>query len=240
MKTSQKLLLCAASGLELSGVEAIRTMRGSLVQGVPYGISDRMDVLITGVGIFQATYNVAKALGNPQKKYQMAIGAGIAGAYDTQCVTGTAYVGGEFAFADCATENPDGSMNPLVGSQFLDGDAYPFSHGLIKSPVAGQIASALGIECARVNTVSRIITDPKHIAMVTDRFPAELETMESAAIAYACAMEHVPYAEIRCVSNHTVPKSEGKWDIAGAVGNLGTLLERLLNDNCKLLSEYLG
>jgi nucleoside phosphorylase len=54
--------------------------------------------------------------------------------------------------------------------------------------------------------------------------------MESAALGYVCAQQHIKYAEIRCTSNHVIPKNKGKWQLDGALTALGRSLDTILKD----------
>lgn len=237
MKTSQKLLLCAASQLELGGIDSFRENEQALTPGEPYSLSDRVDVVILGVGHFQSIYHITKALSTG--RYNFVLCAGIAGAYNRAVDLGTVYVAESFQFADCTMEDKYGNKTSIVGSQFLDGDVYPFHKNKIVSPVARELAEMLDLETAGINTLNRTSSQSWQVSEMQEFYPADLETMESAGIAYACAMEHVPYAEIRSVSNHTIPKKEGKWDIPLAVREIGIVLDKILDDNCKLLSKFL-
>lgn len=237
MKTSRKLLICAACASELRGSRALYPSISECRPGSIFQTANGVDVLIYGVGMFQAGYHTAKALADGE--YGLVLAAGIAGAYDSGTELGSAMMASSVAFADCATENPDGSMRPVVGSQFLPANGKPFADGAIPTPVSVEIAESLAISCAKINTVNHICTRKDHLDELLRIFPADIETMESAAVAYTCAMEGVRYAELRGISNHTVPKNEGKWMIAKAIERIGTILDSIISDNCKLLRKYL-
>ncbi len=237
MKTSRKLLICAACAQELKGSSILYPCISADAPGRIFSAADGVDILIYGVGMFQAGYHTARALAGGE--YELVISAGIAGAYDTGTELGGAVMSSSVAFADCAMENPDGSMCPVVGSSFVSADSHPFADGAIPTPVSVEIAESLAISCAKINTVNRICTRKDHIDMLLRNFPADIETMESAAVAYTCAMEGIRYAELRGISNHTVPKNEGKWMIAKAIERIGTILDSIISDNCKLLRKFL-
>jgi len=237
MKTSHKVLICASCAAELGGARSVNPQLDNIKNGEIRPLNGMADVLILGVGIFQSGYNIARALitGN----YRLVIAAGIAGAYSSDIRLGDTYMVYSNAFADCATEDEDGGMEPVVGSRFLPKDTPPFSNGHILSPISRSLATKLGIGCVRANTVNRIRTSRQDIGEILRLYPAELETMESAAIAYTCAMEGVGYAEIRSVSNHTVPKREQKWNFAESTAKLGAIIDKILDGDCKILEEYL-
>ena len=186
--------------------------------------------LITGVGIFQTVYNLTLALA--QKKYDLVITAGIAGDYNRDRDLNQMFMIEKSTFTDTGFEDEEGGFLPLIGSTFLDCNKPPFRERYIYNNVSDEIADKIKLPTATANTVSRTCTDPIHVASLLQQFPADLETMESAAYSYVCALQNVQYAEIRCTSNHILPKKQEKWQIDGALRTLGTHVDRILEEIC--------
>ena len=181
--------------------------------------------LITGVGIFQTVYNLTLALA--QKKYDLVITAGIAGDYNRDRDLNQMFMIGKSTFADTGFEDEEGGFVPLIGiCVFSDFERYIYNN------VSGEFADRILLPTATANTISRTCTDPTHVASLLQQFPADLETMESAAYSYVCALQNVQYAEIRCTSNHILPKKQEKWQIDGALRTLGTHVDRILEEIC--------
>ena len=206
--------MCAASANELKYVANTNAYR-----------------LITGVGVFQTVYNLTHAL--TTQKYDLVLAAGIAGDYNIDRALCQTFRVAKSTFADIGFEDENGDFSPLVGSMFLDSNKPPFHDKYIYNKVPGEFNNALNLPTATANTVSRTCTDPKHVASLLQKFPADLETMESAAYSYVCAMQHVEYAEIRCTSNHIVPKKQEKWQIDAALRTLGTHVDTILQGFCR-------
>lgn len=228
MSHSRQLLLCAACANELSKVGDGCLIR--LKTGHPASIDGDIDVLITGMGVFQTIYNLCNALRDGD--YGMVLTAGIAGDYDIDRPLCKMFAVTQSIFADCGFEGYDGRFLPITGSIFLDANEYPFRDGYIYNEASERLAIKQGLDTATVNTVCRTCTDPKHVAKMLRQFPADLETMESAAFGYVCARQHVNYAEIRCTSNHVVPKKQEKWQLEGALNTLGSTLDSILKEIC--------
>ena len=222
MSHTRKLLLCAACANELKYVHdgSISTLK----TGFATPINSNIDVLITGVGIFQTAYHLTRALSGCE--YELALTAGIAGDYDGDRTLCQLFSVQKTAFADCGFETGGGGFQPIAGSKFLDGNQPPFQSGYIINDMADTIA----LPMATVNTVSRTCTEPNHVNKLLKQFPADLETMESASFSYVCAMRHVPHAEIRCTSNHIVPKQQEKWLLDDALRTLGAYVDVILED----------
>ncbi len=226
MSHTRQLLLCAACAKELS-----KLGDGSLIRlktGQPATISGDIDVLITGVGIFQTTYHLTNALRDGN--YDTVLAAGIAGDFDPDRPLCQTFAVNKSTFADCGFEGYYGKFQPITGSIFLDSNEYPFNDGYIYNNASDRLAMRMDLPTATANTVCRTCTDAEHVARMLQQFPAELETMESAALAYVCAKRHIEYAEIRCTSNHIVPKAKEKWQLQPALQALGKTLERILKE----------
>lgn len=228
MSHTRQLLLCAACANELSKVGDGSLL--SLKTGQTATVSGDIDVLITGVGMFQTIYNITNALRDGN--YDMVLTAGIAGDYNPDRPLCQTYAVAKSIFADCGYEGYDGNFLPITGSIFLDANEHPFQDGYIYNNMSEKIARRLGLPTATVNTVCRTCTDADYVAKLLKQFPADLETMESSSFGYVCARQHVEYAEIRCTSNHVVPKNKEKWQLDDALRTLGKTLESILEEIC--------
>ena len=229
MSHTRQLLLCASCSNELSKVGD-----GSLLQlktGQTATITNDIDVLITGVGAFQTIYNLTNALCNGN--YGMVLVAGIAGDYNIDRDLCQTFAVSRSIFADCGFEGCDGRFVPITGSIFLDANEYPFRDGYIYNKVSGQLTTTLQLPAATANTVCRTCTEAEYVAKMLRQFPADIETMESAAFGYVCAKRHVDCAEIRCTSNHVLPKNKEQWQLDGALRTLGRHVDRILEDFCR-------
>ena len=222
MSHTRKLLLCAACANELSKVGDGRL--SALKTGFVTPINSNIDVLITGVGIFQTVYHLTRAL--MECEYEIMLSAGIAGDYDPDRQLCQLFSVQKTAFADCGFESANGNFAPIAGSKFLDDNLPPFQSGYI----INDMANTIDLPMATANTVNRTCTEPKYVSKLLKKFPADLETMESAAMSYVCAKQHVPHAEIRCTSNHIVPKNQEKWQLEDALCKLGTYVDTILKD----------
>lgn len=222
MSHTRKLLLCAACANELS--KAGDGSLSALQTGFVTPINSNIDVLITGVGIFQTVYHLTRVLS--EYEYATVLTAGIAGDYNPDRPLCQLFSVQKTVFADCGFETVNGGFAPVAGSKFLDGNLPPFQSGYI----INNMANSIDLPMATANTVNRTCTEPNHVAKLLKRFPADLETMESAAMSYVCAMRHVPHAEIRCTSNHIIPKNQEKWLLEDALCKLGTYVDTILKD----------
>jgi futalosine hydrolase len=77
----------------------------------------------------------------------------------------------------------------------------------------------------RVNaaTVNSLQTEPKINTERSQKFNAQVESMEGAALSYVCAQYQLPYVQLRAISNYAGERDKSKWEIAKAVEGLGRI-----------------
>jgi futalosine hydrolase len=80
---------------------------------------------------------------------------------------------------------------------------------------------------APIATVSTCSGTDALARIVRDRTGAAAECMEGAAIALVCARLGARFAELRTISNTTGDRSGQRWDSAGALARLSSILGRI-------------
>lgn len=215
-----KVLICASTANELSGIKGLDTK--SLITGKIFTYNDFTDIMIIGVGYFSSVYYFTKiAL---LHEYCLVFAVGISGDYRLTQPIPQLYVVESACFADSGFEDEQGNFKPLVGSDFIGNNSFPFNNGVINNWLSRAFALNYGLETCRANTVNRTRTEKKLTEELLRKFPAEIETMESAAIQYVAKLERIPLMEIRATSNHVTPKNIESWHIGEAIGLLGDFL----------------
>jgi futalosine hydrolase len=96
------------------------------------------------------------------------------------------------------------------------------SHDRLRAALAGRVVAARadaatvstgsGTDVAAVHTARRLTA-----AIHPDSILPAVETMESAALALACADADVPWIELRAISNRTGDRERGGWDLDAAL-----------------------
>jgi futalosine hydrolase len=69
-------------------------------------------------------------------------------------------------------------------------------------------------------TVQTVTGDPAKVESLVKRYNPHIESMEGAAVYFACIMENVPFFELRTVSNAVGERDMKKWDIPAALATL--------------------
>lgn len=181
----------------------------------------KVAILITGVGMPLTAYSLGKVLS--QNKYDLAIHAGIAGAFDREMEIGTVVEITSDFFADLGVEEADGSFTSVFAMGLIDGNQAPFSDGKLSNPNPGNFLSP--VQGLSINKVHGNAQSIKHLR---SRYTADVETMESAAFFYACLLESQKFLSIRAISNHVEPRNRDHWNIPLAIKNLNQTMVEMI------------
>ncbi len=208
-----KVLLVSATEAEIapflqsSGEDAASRVSGHQVTS-----------LITGVGMVATAFRMGMHLASGQ--YDLAVNAGIAGAFDRNLPIGAVLQVSEDCFAELGAED---------GEEFLPIDKLGFGESRIL-PLTAQHPLP-GWPTARAITVSRVHGNETTIYKTMSRLQPQVESMEGAAFFYASNQVGLPSVQLRAVSNYVERRNLSAWDIPLAIENLNaailTYLEKL-------------
>lgn len=176
--------------------------------------TESFDVLITGVGMTATAFALGRHL-NPTK-YDLVINLGIAGAFNKTYALGDLLLVTEEIFSELGAED---------GDQFIAIDELGFGHSRIKAiepslnlksglPIYPSLKTALSI------TVNTVHGQTQSIDKISKRLAPDVESMEGAAVLYACKQLHMPCLQIRAISNYVEQRNKASWNIPLAIKNL--------------------
>jgi futalosine hydrolase len=180
----------------------------------------QIDVLITGVGMVATAARSAQALA--RTRYDIAYNFGVCGAFDRALAPPTVV----HVVSDCVPElgAEDGDRFLTLAQlgigphdDVLRNDAPPSNAALRALP---------GVHGITVNTVHG---RDDSIAAIVERLAPQVESMEGAAFAYACAISRVPYAQVRAVSNVVERRNRAAWQLDLAIRHLNEVALRILD-----------
>ena len=80
----------------------------------------------------------------------------------------------------------------------------------------------------RAITVAAVTNSTRRADTLWRTFGAGLENMEGAAVALACALDWVPFSELRAVSNRVGPRDPRSWQVREPLERLGTWIHENL------------
>ena len=181
--------------------------------------------LITGVGAMATAWSIMRQ--NDSARPNLIVQAGIAGCLTGQ-LAGDVLAVGEDQFADQGVWE-EGRFKSLFDMKLADRDAFPYTGGQLVNPYR-QLLALAGVPCVGGLTVNEITTNSERIRWYQQNTMAVVESMEGAALHYACLREGVPFLQLRSVSNAVGVRDKAKWDIPLAIARLNEVLIRLLRN----------
>ena len=204
----EKILIVSATAFEVQP-----TLAHFGLQEADLVVHHNFDVLITGVGMTATAFALGKHL--EPKKYASVLNVGIAGSFDQQLALGSLVSIKEDYLSELGAQDHD---------KFLTIDELGF--GKNNFHATADIKDLLKVKGITVNTVHG---NAKSIAEATSRFDPKTESMEGAAVFYACQQLQVPCAQVRSISNYVEPRNRSNWQIQLAIKNLNDWLISFLN-----------
>jgi futalosine hydrolase len=173
-----------------------------------------IDVLITGVGMVATAAWCSRTLS--EHSYDLALNIGVCGSFDSFIEPGTVV-----RLAELGAEDGDEFLTlddlQLSGeSEFVNLDP-PSNTGLEQLPAVAGI------------TVNTVHGNERTIAVVTERFNPQVESMEGAAFMSACLIHKIQFAQVRAVSNLVERRNRESWKLAEAIHNLSVQTLRIIN-----------
>jgi futalosine hydrolase len=185
----------------------------------------RVEPSITGVGGMATTWSLMRQIGS--NRPDLIIQAGIAGTLRNR-VPGEVLVIGEDEPADTGVWEA-GGFKTIFDMRLADGNVAPYTNGRLVNPHR-RLMALTGLEAVAGLTVNEITTSAERIRWYQQNTPAVVESMEGAPLHYVCLQEHVPFLQLRSVSNAVGVRDKSKWDIRGAIASLNERLIVLLED----------
>lgn len=198
-----KVLITAATDLELTTTKAKASNSLSL----------DIDYLTTGVGMMATVYHLMAAI--QKKEYDLLIQLGIAGSFDFKIPLGTAVCVADDVVAEMGVvENNE--YKDIFTLQLADANSYPYQAGLLANPNKEMLLKTR-LPHGKAVTVNQISTDHEVVNRYTHKYNAAIESMEGAALHYVGLMEHIPFLQIRGISNYVGERNKENWKINEAM-----------------------
>jgi futalosine hydrolase len=175
--------------------------------------------LISGIGMVATAYHLTKAIS--KENFHLIINAGIAGSFSKNMPLGCVVDITSEQFADFGIDDK-GIYRSVFEANFMDGNAAPYSNGVLVNPVKHPFTNHLPkVSGITVNTATG---SKERIKMIEEKFNPDIENMEGAAVFYIALQQSIPFAEIRSVSNIVEPRNRNNWNISLAIENLNSTL----------------
>lgn len=221
------ILLVAATAAEIGPlVERLRlapSRPGSNLVGV-FG-EHRVEALVTGVGSMATAYRLGRHLAD--NYHDLVINLGVAGSFNEKLVPGKLCHVTVEQFADLGAEDGEKFLD-LFDLELAGRDEFPFIDGRLANPIDLGKHALAELPKARGLTVNKVHGAAVSIERIREQYPADVETMEGAAVFYVCICEKQPFCQIRAISNKIEPRNRNAWKLREAVSNLNDYALELL------------
>lgn len=190
-------------------------------------VSQKVDVLITGVGMVYTTYALLKQL--QMQTYDLVINAGICGAFNRDIAIGEVMSVATETFSEIGAQDDAGFLSVFeLGLQ--DENVFPLKNGRLHLTESVHSVALKNLKRVHGITVNTVHGNETAIAEVVKRYQPDVESMEGAACAFVCAQENIKCIELRAVSNYVERRNKENWNIGLAVQNLNAVLIDIVNE----------
>jgi futalosine hydrolase len=227
-----RILVVAATGAELTPFLA--RLQQSPTGEAP-GVDARtigthaIDILVTGVGMVATAARVAGVLAT--QRCDLALNLGVCGSFDRTLLPGAVVHVVEDTIPELGAEDGDGFLT-VQELGLLDAHEFPFRGGALVNADPPANAALARLPRVRGITVNTVHGHDESIARVRARLQPQVESMEGAAFMYACLLHHVPFAQVRAVSNMVERRNRAAWRLDEAMARLGETAADLLEHAC--------
>lgn len=206
-----KTLVVAATFPEVSGLcEHFRLTEHKLMH------AQNFDVLITGVGMTATAFALGSTL-NPS--YSLVLNLGIAGTYQRDIALGTLVQVTQDIFSELGAESPSG---------FLTIETLGFGKSRFQEINNSEQHFQTNLKQVNGITVNRVHGTKESIKSTRERLNPDTESMEGAAVFYACEQTGTPCLQIRSISNYVEERDTASWEIGKSIRNLNAWAIRFL------------
>ncbi|MBK9732025.1 MAG: futalosine hydrolase [Chitinophagaceae bacterium] len=228
-----KILIVAATRIEVEPLEQC------LLQWDEQGLLKQhaIELMITGAGSVFTAFKLGKML--PLDNWDLAINLGICGSFNRNFPIGTVVNITTDTFGDFGATDDHTYLNAFeIG--LADGNAFPFSNGLISNTIDPKYKVIQSLPTARGITMNTVSGNENSIRRLIEKFPADVESMEGASFLYCCLKESIPCVQLRAVSNYVQKRDKSSWNIPLAIKNLNhtatsLIMEMIDIDNSQFL-----
>ena len=184
-----------------------------------------VEILITGVGSAATSYALTRQL--LWRSPEMVVHAGIGGSFNTAYPPETVAFINEEVFADLGTFR-SGGFDDIFDLGLAAENDHPFTSRMLPNPQLDPWIK-YGLPFVRGATINCISSTDLQIDAIKDKYDPVIESMEGAALHYACLMEHIPFIQLRAVSNFVGERDKTKWRMIEAITILNEKLRRILS-----------
>jgi futalosine hydrolase len=186
--------------------------------------SHEVEVLITGVGCTATSYALTRQI--LWRSPEMIIQAGIGGSFSERFAPESVVFVNEEVLADLGALE-QGEFTDIFDLGLADSNEYPFTDRMLPNPHT-EAWIKYGLPFVRGATINCISAAYEQLESIRRKYDPVIESMEGAALHYTCLMEHIPFIQLRAVSNFAGERDKKNWKMKEAIAVLNEKLRRIL------------
>ncbi len=215
------ILLVAATAAEIAPLmQQLTEKNAAATEGRFIWKDHNLQVLLTGVGMMQATWALTSTLS--RATFDLALQVGVAGSYDRHLPLGTLVQVVDELIGDLGAEDHYAFLD-VFQLGLADPDTFPFSGGRLPAPHLAQAPTGL----PRVSgcTVNMVSGSTYTATLRAKQLKCTVESMEGAAFHFVCLHHKIPFLQVRAISNYVEARNRGAWNMGAAITNLNNWLQ---------------
>lgn len=220
---SKNILIVAATKFEIEplltkiGLSDTHIQPGYMYDGMCNGV--RIDVLITGVGMVNTAYTMARYINS---HYDFCINAGIAGSFNYDIKIGEVVNVVKDELCEMGAENDNDFIK--WEDLALGGQSVFQCNNVTMLTTLNELKKVNGI------TVNTVHGNTSNIIKVKQLFNPDVESMEGAAFFRSCERKVDFPIQIRTISNYVEKRDKSKWNIPLAINNLNEAVIKIIEE----------
>lgn len=220
-----KIVIFAATTLELNGL--ISTLdKPSITQPILLYqkkiAKHQIDFVITGIGLVASAFAVGKI---DLKSYDLIMSIGIAGSFDKKIALGDCVLIKEERIIELGAEDHKNWLR-VKDMGLNEPDTFSLKINHLPLSLKQKLSKLKKVKAISANTAHG---HSKSIEKILSLYPAQIESMEGASIAYAADKIKMSLLAIRSISNYVEKRDKSKWQIPLAIKNLNAFILQFLN-----------
>jgi futalosine hydrolase len=222
----KKIAIVAATSQEMAPLKLLLKQQKKQFAGT------EVSFYCTGVGSMASCFFLTQLFSKNQ--FHFVLQLGIAGSFSNDFLLGSAVVVSKEFLADVGVYE-NNQWNDVFDMGFAGANTYPFKNkalpnAFVKNKIINNTIKAIGV------TVNTITTNTKIKNCYMQKYNAQIESMEGAALHYACNSFKIPYLQIRGISNRVGQRNKLFWRINEAIESSNNLAFNLLLQLVKVQS----
>lgn len=179
-----------------------------------------LNLLISGVGLLSSSYALTSRIFNQSP--ELVIQAGIAGSFTDAYPPASTVLIQEEVLGDSGVFE-DGMFKDIFDLKLANGNNEPFINKKLVNPTCQRWKNA-SLPFVTGVTVNEITTDEKRIEQLKEKYGADIESMEGAALHFVCLQQKISFIQIRSVSNYVGERNKSSWKMEEAINQLNKTL----------------